>query len=736
MTRPNPCLQGMKQIQDAGRFGPTSGVAMKRGGHLKWTAGFAAGLIALASADLASAQVGIGVTSAETAQGTVGYNKQQADSAAFRCPDGTVAIGLEARDKTVGAPRLSTWGMTTYFGAYCANIVPTPTGFNLVPLNTTTPSVFTRYAYNFQGPTIRRNCGTNQIIHRVGGWDRDWDDSTQYPAWASALTMVCDTITINASGWVRISTAGTNKQVVGVVELPPVTYLPTHDERGPFCDNTSTSLVTGLYAQSGGEGIDGINVFCGGLAQARFSSVLTFTDFAWNKTLGGSGWTTDLRLNTTLLSNTAGMSGQARTPYASASDNNVNAYSVPHEVYVLPNSNYRAVVNGRPTGIPANSFIQRGTCTTGITLANEQDAACALEVVGLPDLTPTVTSPPATYVQYGQAQPVTVTVANLGPGATAANDGFTVQTTVPAGWSASNLPTGCSLSGAVVTCAITTVLNAAAQPGQTGGTVSFTFNLTPNSPTVNGTYNLPVRVNTDVPNGDSDPTNNDYNAANNEATGQLRLLLNARLNLSKVWADANVGDTARLTATRDSTVAVTLDAVANTASETDTGAFANLAPSSTYVLAEVLGASNVGAYNASAWTCTGGTLAGNQLTLSNADSGKDITCSITNSRQVADVRVTKVADRATVRSGELITWTITATNAGPNAANGAVLSDTPGAGLDCNVPPPPVCTSSGGASCPMNVSASALATGVPVGTFPPNISITVTLTCRATADGI
>ena len=709
---------------------------MKRGSHYNLTVGVAAGLFALINANMASAQVGIGVTSAETATGVIGHNKQQADSAAFRCPDGTVAVGLEARDKLMTAPRNSTRGMTTYFGAYCANIIPTTSGFNLVPLNTSSPTVFTRYNYSDQGPVVRQDCGANQIIHRVGGWDRDWDNSTQYPAWASALTMICDTVSINASGWVRIGTSSTTKQLVGIVEPRPSTILPNHEERGPFCANTSTSLVTGLYAQAGGEGIDGINVFCGGLAQARFSSILTFDDFAWNKTLGGAGWTTDLRLNTTLLSNTAGMSGQARTPYASVAENNVNAYSVPHEVYVLPNSNYRAVVNGRPAGIPANSFIQRGTCTTGITLGNEEDASCALEVVGLPDLTPTVTSPPATYVQYGQAQPVTVTVANLGPGATAANDGFTVQTTVPAGWTASNLPAGCSLSGAVVTCAITTVLNAAPQPGQTGGTVSFTFNITPNSPAANGNYDLPVRVNTSVPDGDSDPTNNDYNPANNATTGQLRLLLNARLNLAKVWSNANVGDTARLTATREGTVAASLDSVADTASETDTGSFVNLAPSSTYVLAEVLGGSNVGAYNASAWNCTGGTLAGNQLTLSATDSGKDITCTITNTRQAADVRVTKVANRQTVRSGELITWTITASNAGPDAANGSVLRDTPGAGLDCTVPPPPACTASGGASCPSIADAAALASGVTIPTFPANSQIVVTLTCRATATGL
>ena len=689
----------------------------------------------LATAQDAYAQVGIGVSPSTTATGTIGHNKMQSDSAPFRCPEGTVGVGLRHRDKTNQAPLQSTRGMTTYFGAFCADIVPTTTGVNVVPRSTTTPSVGTNYGYNFQGSNIDGLCGTGQVIHRLGGYDRDWDQSTQYPAWTSALTIVCDPVTKNANDWVRIGNTNPTPILVGIIEPPPTSAYPGHVERGPFCTTADTSIVTGLYAQAGGEGIDGVNVYCGTLQQARFSAQMTFTDFAWDKTLGTGGWLVNLNRNGTLLANTAGMTGQARTPYA-LNGNNANAYSVPHEVYVVPNGGYGATVNARPTGIAANTYYLSGTCVSGYTLANEIDGSCTLNVEGLPDLTPSVTSPATTYTAYNENQNMTIGVSNLGPGAVVAADGYTIDATLPAGWTAGPLPTGCTLVGQIVRCSVPG-LTAAATPGATGGAASWTFPVRATTSN-NGTFTVPVVVNTSVPNADGNPANDDYNSANNSVNGQVILNRAALLRLSKVWANAVVNDQANLTATSSSGPTASLASVANTASETDNGATVQAPLSAVYNLSEVLPAANIGLYTASAWTCTGGTLSGTALTIRQQDLEQTITCSITNTRQSADISVTKTASPTTVRSGQDITWTIVASNNGPAAANGATLTDTPGAGMDCTTPPPPppTCTTTGGAACPGTYTASALASGVIIPTFPSGSTVTITMTCRATASGL
>lgn len=689
---------------------------------------FAVVALVTGGAEQAYAQAGILVQPNTQATGTIGRNKGDAGSGGVTCPAGQLVTGLMHVDRGSSRGGAIYTGMTTKMGVYCSTI--STDGTNVTLQQTTangTPAAVTQRDYVPSLAPQHGYCGTGRVGGGFGGYDRLAHGNGP---WASSLFMYCDTITLSPNDqWFTLSQQNRQELYVGVRE----NNYP-HVYRGTFCNGTE--LVTGLYAQAGGAGFDGVNVYCGRFLQARHSAALSFTNFAWTKTLGPGGWLVNLTRGTTVLDNGAGISGANKTPYASLSANTAG-YNAASEVFVIPNSDYRAAISSRPSGIPAASHIERGNCSTGMTLADKQDASCALEVVGLPDLAPRVAVPTNAFTQYGQAQPVTVTVENRGPGASTANAGFTVQTTVPAGWSASGLPAGCTVAGAVVTCAVTTALEGSSAPGQVGGTTSYSFNLVPNSPVANGTFSLPVRVNADVPNGDSDPTNNDYDLTNNQVTGEVRLLLNARLRLSKVWAEASVNDTARLTATRDSTIAVTLDAVANTANETDMSGFVGLAPSSTYVLAEVLGASNVGAYTASPWVCSGGgSLSGNQLTLATADSGKDITCAITNTRQSADLQITKSANRSSVRSGELITWTITARNIGPNAANGAVLTDTPGAGMDCSVPPPPVCTGANGATCPSNVSAQALASGTVIPVMPTNSSITITLTCRATANGL
>ena len=91
-------------------------------------------------------------------------------------------------------------------------------------------------------------------------------------------------------------------------------------------------------------------------------------------------------------------------------------------------------------------------------------------------------------------------------------------------------------------------------------------------------------------------------------------------------------------------------------------------------------------------------------------------------------------------SGGLVSFTLTVSNAGPNAAPGAVLRDAPGAGLDCAEVglAAPTCVASGGAACPGGLTNAALlgVSGVAIPALPSGGGVAVTLQCRVTASGL
>ena len=225
--------------------------------------------------------------------------------------------------------------------------------------------------------------------------------------------------------------------------------------------------------------------------------------------------------------------------------------------------------------------------------------------------------------------------------------------------------------------------------------------------------------------------------ANQTITCTLSNAAPATLALAKTWTNAAVNDTATLSGSGGTNTA-TLASVANSAAETDTGPAVQVAPGNVITLSETLGAGNARPYTASAWTCTGGTLSGNTLTLTNAHAGQAIVCSVTNSGRAIDVSVVKSAAAGPVISGQVANFTVVVSNAGPLAADGAVVSDTPGAGLDCPVSGNPItCSASGGAACPGAASLPGLVgAGVAVPTLPVGGTVTFTVPCQVTASGL
>lgn len=210
----------------------------------------------------------------------------------------------------------------------------------------------------------------------------------------------------------------------------------------------------------------------------------------------------------------------------------------------------------------------------------------------------------------------------------------------------------------------------------------------------------------------------------------------ATLALAKTWVNAAVNDTAALSATGGANNA-TLASTANTASETDAGVAVQVVPGNVITLAETLGAGNARTYTASAWSCSGGSLSGNTLTLTGAHAGQAIVCTITNSARVTDVSVVKSTAPGAAVSGQVRNFSVVVSNAGPAAADGAVVTDTPGAGLTCPVSGNPIsCVASGGAACPgAGALPSLVSGGVAVPTLPAGGVVTFTVPCQVTATG-
>lgn len=217
----------------------------------------------------------------------------------------------------------------------------------------------------------------------------------------------------------------------------------------------------------------------------------------------------------------------------------------------------------------------------------------------------------------------------------------------------------------------------------------------------------------------------------------------AQLTLVKAWSNAAVGDDATLTISRAGTVIDTLVSDAGTANETDTDSTpVTVYGGETLILTEALAGANAGAYN-STLACTGGAvLSGNTLTVGSG--GAAVVCTYTNSRRIAGLLLTKTntpgvngnIDQAgdTVTRGVPTTYTIVATNAGPDAADGARLLDPASAALLCTTATCSV--TSGTASCPTETGPALVAalqstTGVAIPALAANSSITVLVTCTA-----
>jgi uncharacterized repeat protein (TIGR01451 family) len=99
----------------------------------------------------------------------------------------------------------------------------------------------------------------------------------------------------------------------------------------------------------------------------------------------------------------------------------------------------------------------------------------------------------------------------------------------------------------------------------------------------------------------------------------------------------------------------------------------------------------------------------------------------------ADVGVTKTNGASSVTSGASTSYTLVVTNAGPDAADGALLADAAAAGLSktsvtCG-------GATGGAACPASPTIAQLEAGIAIPTLPAGSSVTFTVNADVTAAG-
>jgi uncharacterized repeat protein (TIGR01451 family) len=101
----------------------------------------------------------------------------------------------------------------------------------------------------------------------------------------------------------------------------------------------------------------------------------------------------------------------------------------------------------------------------------------------------------------------------------------------------------------------------------------------------------------------------------------------------------------------------------------------------------------------------------------------------------ANLSITKTNTVTTLIAGQTTSYLITVSNAGPSAADGATLRDTPSGGLSCtSVTCNPL---SGGAVCPTApIAVASLLGGIAIPTFPANSSLAFSVQCDVTATGL
>ena len=103
----------------------------------------------------------------------------------------------------------------------------------------------------------------------------------------------------------------------------------------------------------------------------------------------------------------------------------------------------------------------------------------------------------------------------------------------------------------------------------------------------------------------------------------------------------------------------------------------------------------------------------------------------------ANIAISKDNGASSVQSGGVTTYTITVSNAGPDAANNAVVQDPAVTGLSCTAVTCPPAGLTGGATCPATLTIPALqGAGLTIPALPSGGSVQLEVVCSVTATGV
>jgi uncharacterized repeat protein (TIGR01451 family) len=385
--------------------------------------------------------------------------------------------------------------------------------------------------------------------------------------------------------------------------------------------------------------------------------------------------TATLRVNTVrlLCAPTAG-SNLVNVPYVVAWDNQISG-STCTTANLTANTNSKCVASNAAsvTGIVTLGYV---TITKATSPAGAADSFAFAATAS-----PAATVTPSSFnLSDGQSQRVTVPMSDTGGTRT-----LVIDEALTSGWE----------PGAVITCTHPSGGSAASYVTIDNANRRVTANLT---------------------------------AANYGALCTVTNTKKPTVTLRKTWVNATLNDAVTVAATGLTSLA----AVANTANETDAGASQPVSIGSVLTLSETFTTGLAVNYTPSL-TCTGTTgLSGSTLTVGAADTA--IVCTYTNTRNVADLTMSKTDSKTTTLLGDINVYTITVSNSGLAAASGAVVVDPATTGLNCTSLS---CSAAGGAACPAAPTVAAFQNpGLTIPTLPNGGSVTFTLSCAVTATGV
>ena len=102
----------------------------------------------------------------------------------------------------------------------------------------------------------------------------------------------------------------------------------------------------------------------------------------------------------------------------------------------------------------------------------------------------------------------------------------------------------------------------------------------------------------------------------------------------------------------------------------------------------------------------------------------------------AFLSISKTNSVSSVLAGATTVYTVVASNAGPDAADGAIVKDSSSAGLLCTLVTCPIASLSGGATCPTTPNDFLSPAGATLPALPANSTVTLSVTCSVLATGL